>query len=102
MLQSGYAADFVLGLTVESLNGVRNRSASAGATGEAEPEFVRVLQLMREVQFLGRRPLSGKARPRRPDLGRGQVQGLLTGIYGDKAGRDYEEHKKAGTLDGED
>ena len=53
MLQSGYAADFVLGLTVESLNGVRNRSASAGATGEAEPEFVRVLQLMREVQLAG-------------------------------------------------
>jgi hypothetical protein len=53
MLQSGYAADFVLGLTVESLNGVRNRSATAGATGEAEPEFVRVLQLMREVQLAG-------------------------------------------------
>ena len=53
MLQSGYAADFVLGLTVESLNGVRNRSASAGATGVAEPEFVRVLQLMREVQLAG-------------------------------------------------
>jgi len=53
MLQSGYAADFVLGLTVESLNGLRNRSASAGATGEAEPEFVRVLQLMREVQLAG-------------------------------------------------
>lgn len=52
MLQSGYAADFVLGLTVESLNGVRNRSASAGAT-EAEPEFVRVLQLMREAQLAG-------------------------------------------------
>ena len=53
MLQSGYAADFVLGLTVESLNGVRNRSATAGATGAAEPEFVRVLQLMREVQLAG-------------------------------------------------
>jgi hypothetical protein len=53
MLQSGYAADFVLGLTVESLNGVRNRTASAGAAGEAEPEFVRVLQLMREVQLAG-------------------------------------------------
>jgi uncharacterized protein YceK len=53
MLQSGYAADFVLGLTVESLNGVRNRPASAGAIGDAEPEFVRVLQLMREVQVAG-------------------------------------------------
>jgi len=27
MLQAGYPADFILGLTVESLNGVRNRSA---------------------------------------------------------------------------
>ncbi len=53
MLQSGYAADFVLGLAVESLNGVRNRSASAGVAREADPEFVRVLQLLREVQAAG-------------------------------------------------
>ena len=33
MLQSGYAADFILGLTVESLNGVRNRSATAARCG---------------------------------------------------------------------
>ena len=33
MLQSGYAADFILGLTVESLNGVRNRSATGGRCG---------------------------------------------------------------------
>ena len=53
MLQSGYAADFVLALTVESLNGVHNRSATAGAVREADPEFVRVLQLLREVQAAG-------------------------------------------------
>jgi hypothetical protein len=53
MLQSGYAADFVLGLTVESLNGVHNRSATAGATREADPGFVRALELMREVQAAG-------------------------------------------------
>ena len=53
MLQSGYAADFVLGLTVESLNGVHNRSTTAGAVREADPEFVRVLQLLREVQAAG-------------------------------------------------
>jgi hypothetical protein len=53
LLQSGYAADFLLGLTVESLNGVRNRSATAGVVREADPEFVRVLQLMREVQAAG-------------------------------------------------
>jgi hypothetical protein len=53
MLQSGYAADFILGLTVESLNGVHNRSATAGTVREADPEFVRALQLMREVQVAG-------------------------------------------------
>lgn len=53
MLQSGYAADFVLGLSVESLNGVRNRSATGGTVREADPAFVRVLQLMREVQAAG-------------------------------------------------
>ncbi|CDF83653.1 hypothetical protein ACA097_01410 [Pseudomonas sp. QL9] len=53
MLQSGYAADFILGLTVDSLNGVRNRSAVAGNIREADPEFIRVLQLMREIQAAG-------------------------------------------------
>lgn len=53
MLQSGYAADFILALTVESLNGVRNRSAVAGAMHEADPEFLRVLELLREIQAAG-------------------------------------------------
>jgi hypothetical protein len=53
MLQTGYAADFILALTVESLNGVRNRSITAGAVREADPEWRRVLQLMREVQASG-------------------------------------------------
>ncbi|HXC99280.1 MAG TPA: hypothetical protein VN048_08055 [Verrucomicrobiae bacterium] len=53
MLQSGYAADFVLALTVESLNGLHNRSATAGTVREGDPEFIRVLQLMREVQVAG-------------------------------------------------
>ena len=50
MLQSGNAADFILGLTVESLNGAHNRSATAGTVREADPEFVRLLQLLHEVQ----------------------------------------------------
>jgi hypothetical protein len=40
-------------LTVESLNGVRNRTTAAGAVREADPEFVRALQLLREVQVAG-------------------------------------------------
>jgi len=53
MLQSGYAADFVLGLTVESLNGLRNRSSAGGIIREADPEFVRALGLLRDVQAAG-------------------------------------------------
>ena len=53
MLQSGYAADFILALTVESLNGVRNRSTAGGMVRDADPEFVRVLELLREVQSAG-------------------------------------------------
>ncbi len=53
MLQSGYPADFILGLTVESLNGVRNRSTAGGIVREADPEFVQALALMREVQAAG-------------------------------------------------
>jgi hypothetical protein len=53
MLQAGYAADFILGLTVESLNGVRNRSTTGGAVREADPEFIRALELLRDVQAAG-------------------------------------------------
>ena len=53
LLQSGYAADFILGLAVESLNGVRNRSTAGGVVREADPDFLRVLALLREVQTAG-------------------------------------------------
>ena len=53
LMQSGYPADFILALTVESLNGVRNRSVGGGGMREADPDFVRVLQLLREIQAAG-------------------------------------------------
>jgi hypothetical protein len=53
MLQSGYAADFILGMAVESLNGVRNRSTAGGAVRDADPDFIRALELLREVQAAG-------------------------------------------------
>ena len=52
-LQAGYSADFILSLAVESINGVRNRSAAGGAVREADPAFVRALDLLREVQAAG-------------------------------------------------
>jgi hypothetical protein len=53
LLQSGYAADFILGMAVESLNGVRNRSTAGGVVRDADPDFVRALELLREVQSAG-------------------------------------------------
>lgn len=53
VMQSGYAADFVLALAVDSLNGLRNRSFRAGAAQPAETNFVRVIDLMRKVQEAG-------------------------------------------------
>jgi hypothetical protein len=58
MLQSGYAADFILGLAVESLNGVRNRSAAGGTVREADPEFIRAL--LRDNPFLRCSSVAGK------------------------------------------
>lgn len=53
MMQAGYPADFILGLAIESLNGVRNRSTLGGVVRDADPEFVRALQLLRDVQGAG-------------------------------------------------
>lgn len=53
MLQSGYAADFVLGLTVESLNGVRNSSTARGVVRQADPDFVQALRLIGDLQAEG-------------------------------------------------
>jgi len=53
MLQTGFPADFILGLTVESLNGVRNRSATGGVVRDADPEFMRALELIRDMQVVG-------------------------------------------------
>ncbi len=53
LLQSGYAADFILGLTLESFNGLYNRSTAAGRLREADPEFFRVLELIRDIQASG-------------------------------------------------
>ena len=53
MLQAGYPADFILGLTVEGLNGVRNRSSAGGTMREADPDFLRALEWLREAQAAG-------------------------------------------------
>ena len=53
LLQSGYPADVVFNLTVETINGVDNRSVSGGQLRAAEPEFPRIVQVLRKAQISG-------------------------------------------------
>ena len=53
LVQSGYAADFILELSVDSLNGLRNRPITIGSRQKADPEFFRALALLREIQDSG-------------------------------------------------
>jgi hypothetical protein len=53
LVQSGFAADFILELSVDSLNGLRNRPVSVRAKHEADAEFFRVLALLRDIQDAG-------------------------------------------------
>lgn len=53
LLQSGYPADLVFNLMVESINGVRNRSVSGGQLRPADPEFVKITQSLRKAQIAG-------------------------------------------------
>lgn len=53
LMQSGYAADFVLSLGVDSLNGLRNRSFRGGQPYPADPDFLRAIELLRHIQEAG-------------------------------------------------
>lgn len=53
LLQSGYPADVVFDLTVESINGIRNRSVSGGQVRPADPEFHRIVRAIRKAQISG-------------------------------------------------
>jgi hypothetical protein len=52
LIESGYPADVVLELAVESINGIRNRGY-AGNMQQADPEFQSVLQLVQQAQASG-------------------------------------------------
>jgi hypothetical protein len=53
MLQSGYAADFVLEMSLDSFNGLQNQSATYGSSRTADPDFLRVTRLIRKIQDVG-------------------------------------------------
>jgi hypothetical protein len=50
LVQVGYAADFILEMGLESLNGRRNRPTTLGTKRKADPEFFEALNLIREIQ----------------------------------------------------
>jgi len=53
LLQAGYPADVVFDLTVDTINGVKNRSVSGGQFRPADPEFTRLVQAIRKAQISG-------------------------------------------------
>lgn len=53
LLQSGYPADVVFDLTVDSINGIRNRTVMGGQLRDADPEFTRIVQALRKAQING-------------------------------------------------
>jgi hypothetical protein len=50
LVQSGYAADFVFPLCVDSMNGLRNGSSTLTGVEKTDPRFDRVVKLMSDVQ----------------------------------------------------
>jgi hypothetical protein len=52
-IQSGWPADAVLFATVSEINGLKNQGTSINGVTPPDPKFMRVLQLMREIQISG-------------------------------------------------
>lgn len=50
LLQAGYSATVVMPLTVESINGIVNESRRPGMSRAADPRFLRLTQLLYELQ----------------------------------------------------
>lgn len=67
LLQSGYPADVVLPLTVESINGVKNRSVSGGQLRREDPEFNQVVQAIRKAQISGHVGIRVEQKTDQPD-----------------------------------
>ena len=51
LLQSGYSATLVMQIAVDSINGVANKSRRAGMSRPGNPDFMRLAQLLYELQL---------------------------------------------------
>jgi hypothetical protein len=53
LLQSGYPADVVFDLTVDSINSIKNRSVAGGQLRRMDPEFAQIVTSLRKGQSSG-------------------------------------------------
>lgn len=53
LLQSGYDANLVLQIAIDAINGVRNESRRGAMARPADPQFLRLGQLLRDLQLAG-------------------------------------------------
>ena len=53
LIQAGYQAEFVLGITVRAINGIYNRANEGAQVRRADPEFYPLLAAMRRIQRTG-------------------------------------------------
>jgi hypothetical protein len=65
MIQSGWPADGVLFASVASINGLKNQQTSISGVIPPDPEFMRVLALMRKIQLSGAVAMRVKVEPQK-------------------------------------
>jgi len=53
LMQAGYAADIIMFMTVDSVNGLNNYAAAPARANPGDPEFFQLVDLMRRVQRSG-------------------------------------------------
>ena len=53
LIQAGYPADFVLRVTVRSINGIYNRASEGAQVRPADPEFYPLIEAVRRLQRTG-------------------------------------------------
>jgi len=64
-IQSGWPADGVLFTTLASINGLKNQETSIAGVSPPDPDFMRVLALMRKIQLSGAVALRVKVDPQK-------------------------------------
>jgi hypothetical protein len=65
-IQSGWPADAVLFVAAASLNGLKNQETSVNGVVPPDPQFLRVLELMRKLQQSGSVGMRVEGEPSRP------------------------------------